>query len=76
MHEKAHIFFTLLNESYKIEAEEKLALITISAVPHLKGSESKRIINAYEKASKDLLESTEDVVDYDNIGKIKSAFRT
>ena len=74
MQEKAVIFFTLLNESYKLSAEEKLQEITVVSVPHLENGEARKVIGSYEQATRDIMDMIKDDNNYDNISKLKEGF--
>lgn len=73
MQERASVFFALLNEMYKLDASEKLELITIVSFPHMESHNASDIIANYQKISRDILELTEDDNDYSNITKLKDA---
>lgn len=70
MDEDARIFFTMLNEAYKIGANEKLEEINIILMPHMKKHDRNEIRQAYKKMT---LEPTDLEVDdnFDNINKLK-----
>jgi hypothetical protein len=72
---KAITFFTLLNDMYKIDAREKLALIGIGLVPHMKEDNAKKIISSYERASSDMIELLQDNNDYSAIKELKTALK-
>jgi len=72
MQEKAHIFFRLLNEMYKVKAEERLEDISVAVVPHLSKGDASSIIDGYKKASEDITDKFREVMD--NEGDIKKIF--
>ena len=63
MSENAFVFFTLLNESYRLEAQDRLEDIVVTSVPHMEGSNSKSVIDSYKRQADDILDlfSTENV---------------
>jgi len=75
MEEKAHIFFSLLNESYKQDAGEKLQLISVATVPHLKKGDASSIINSYRMINRDIIEETKPADDYSGIDRLKKIFK-
>ena len=60
MNEKAHIFFTLLNEAYKEDASEKLEWINVISVPHVKESDAKKIIRGYKQIATNMADVAQD----------------
>ena len=74
MSEKAVIFFTLLNESYRLSAEERLQEITVNSVPHMDSADAKKVMSSYEQASRDIMDVIKDDDNYDNLSKLKDGF--
>lgn len=70
MKEKAHIFFALLNESYKLGALEKLEAITIESSPHMKKQDRSDLIKGYKVLSKDKSDYLENN-DYTNLDRLR-----
>lgn len=54
LNEYAVTFFALLNDMFRIKADELLDLATIGALPHLEPNESKKILEHLERTSKGL----------------------
>lgn len=70
MKEPAPWFFILLDQGFKIDAENKVQLLDISYVPQTGEQGYKNLRNSYEKASKEVLDILKDDNDYSAIGKI------
>lgn len=75
MKEKAHVFFTLLNQSYKIEAEQILTQISVSTAPHMKEDKFRDMVDSYKKASMEPADLFAEDNDYSNIHKLKEALK-
>lgn len=71
MQEPATWFFALLNQAFKIESEERLKELGISAYPHMKQQEAAQIRRSYEDGTRDILETLEDYEDYSGINRLK-----
>lgn len=63
MKEPAHWFFSLLNQAFKLDAEEHLKLLGVAAYPHMKQQQANELRRAYVDNSRDILEILKD---YDN----------
>lgn len=70
MREDACVFFTLLNESYKINAGRRLEDINVSLIPHLQKGDANEIRNSYKKMLFDA-ESFKTDLDTSNINKLR-----
>lgn len=71
MGEKAKVFFMLLNELYKLDAQEKLSLIGVIAVPYMSKEDSSDLITRYRMQSGEMLEALEEYNDYSAIDLLK-----
>lgn len=71
MKEPAHWFFSLLNQALKIDAEEHLKMIGVSAYPHMKQQQADDLRRAYVDQSRDILEILKDYSDESGIQKLK-----
>lgn len=71
MKEPAHWFFALLNQAYKLDSEERLKQLGISAYPHMKQADAASLRKAYENGARDILESLESYEDYSGINQLK-----
>ena len=67
----ARQFFILLNEMYKINANERLEEINTILVPHLKKEDAKKIIKNYENITIDLKEKLKVNNDFTQIENLK-----
>ena len=65
LHEPAPWFFALLDQAFKIQSEERLHELGISAYPHMKKEEANSLRNAYDRGTRDILEV---LVDYEDGG--------
>lgn len=63
MKEPAHWFFSLLNQAFKVEAEEYLKQLGVSAYPHMKQQQANDLRRSYQDASRDILEVLQDFED-------------
>lgn len=65
------VFFSLLNESYKVEAEERLGEITVGIIPHLDEAHSRDVIDSYKRQASGILElfDTENVSSVEDLKK-------
>lgn len=63
MKEPAHWFFSMLNQAFKLDAEEHLKLLGVAAYPHMKQQQANELRRAYVDNSRDILEILKD---YDN----------
>jgi hypothetical protein len=59
MREDARIFFTMLNESFKIHAKEKIEEMNIQLLPHMKKHDAREMFNNYQKVLIDIEEIIE-----------------
>lgn len=64
--EPAQWFFALLDMAFRIEAEERLHELGISAYPYMKKEQATDLRNAYERGTRDILET---LVDYEDNGE-------
>ena len=71
MKEPAHWFFALLNQAYKLDSEERLKQLGISAYPHMKKEDAASLRRAYEQGARDILETLASYEDYSGIDKLK-----
>ena len=71
MKEPAHWFFSLLNQAFKLDAEEHLKLLGVAAYPHMKQQQANELRRAYVDASRDILEILQDYEDNSGIEKLK-----
>lgn len=69
--EPAHWFFSLLNQSFKLDAEEHLKLLGVSAYPHMKQQQANELRRAYVDNSRDILEILKDFNDNSGIEQLK-----
>ena len=60
-----------MNESYKLDAEEKLHQITIASVPHMDRTNARSVIHGYEQMSHDIIDILEEDDNYENLSKLK-----
>lgn len=63
MKEPAHWFFSLLNQAFKVDAEEHLKMLGVSAYPHMKQQQANDLRRSYVDASRDILEVLQDFED-------------
>lgn len=75
MREKAYIFFTLLNESYRLDAEKRLEDITVITIPHLKQIQASEIVNSYKQQAGDILELLDSEPQEGDLDKLKRALQ-
>jgi phosphopantetheine adenylyltransferase len=61
-------FLALLNEMYKLRAEEGLEKINITSIPYMQKNDASDVINSYKSI---LAEVPEDYTDYGNIDKLR-----
>lgn len=71
MKEPAHWFFSLLNQAFKLDAEEHLKLLGVAAYPHMKQQQANELRRAYVDNSRDILEILKDYDDNSGIEKLK-----
>jgi hypothetical protein len=71
MKEPAHWFFSLLNQAFKLDAEEHLKLLGVAAYPHMKQQQANELRRAYVDNSRDILEILKDFNDNSGIGQLK-----
>jgi hypothetical protein len=69
--EPAHWFFSLLNQAFKLDAEEHLKLLGVAAYPHMKQQQANELRRAYVDNSRDILEILKDFDDNSGIEKLK-----
>lgn len=67
---KALSFFTLLNEAYRLTADEMKRDILISDMPHLNQNDRSRVISQIERAS-DVIIPLEQSDDYSGLEMLK-----
>lgn len=72
MKEPAQWFFALLNQAFKLDAEEKLKQLGVAAYPHMKQADAATLRKAYEQGARDILESLASYEDYSGIDKMKT----
>jgi len=60
MKEPASWFFTMLNQAFKIDAEEHLKMLGVTAYPHMKQQQADELRRAYVDGSRDILEILQD----------------
>lgn len=68
--EPAHWFFALLNQAYKLDSEERLKQLGISAYPHMKKEDAASLRRAYEQGARDILETLAAYEDYSGIQQL------
>lgn len=73
MKEKSRVFWLLLSQIPKIDAEEKLQLITIAALPHMEKDAASSIINKYKLQASTAAELLEEDTDFSNLERLKGA---
>lgn len=71
MKEPAHWFFSMLNQAFKIDAEEHLKLLGVAAYPHMKQQQADDLRRAYVDGSRDILDILRDFNDNSGIEKLK-----
>lgn len=71
MKEPAHWFFSLLNQAFKLDAEEHLKLLGVAAYPHMKQQQANELRRAYVDNSRDILEILKDFNDNSGIEHLK-----
>lgn len=71
MKEPAHWFFAMLNQAFKIDAEEHLKLLGVAAYPHMKQQQANELRRAYVDGSRDILEILKDFHDNSGIEQLK-----
>jgi hypothetical protein len=71
MKEPAQWFFSMLNQAFKIDAEEHLKLLGVAAYPHMKEQQASELRRAYVDNSRDILEILKDYSDNSGIEKLK-----
>lgn len=71
MKEPAHWFFSLLNQAFKLDAEEHLKLLGVAAYPHMKQQQANELRRAYVDNSRDILEILKDFNDNSGIEQLK-----
>jgi len=76
MKEPSPWFFALLNQSFKIDAEEKLHWISIVSAPHMDKERLDALIGGYKMASHDIIELITPYTDYSDLKRIKKAMET
>lgn len=73
MKESAFVFFTLLNYSYKVDAEIRLNDINVAMTPHLEKESGNKVVDSYRKRADGILDLF-DVGDVSTTEEIKQAF--
>lgn len=68
MEEKAIIFFVLLSESYKIEAERNIADIVANSAPYMDKDDLNRVVGGYERVVNGIDQEDDD---YSGIDKLR-----
>lgn len=71
MKEPAHWFFSMLNQAFKIDAEEHLKLLGVAAYPHMKQQQADDLRRAYVDGSRDILDILKDFNDNSGIEQLK-----
>ena len=71
MKEPAHWFFSMLNQAFKLDAEEHLKLLGVAAYPHMKQEQANELRRAYVDGSRDILEILKDFSDNSGIEQLK-----
>lgn len=71
MKEPAHWFFSMLNQAFKLDAEEHLKMLGVSAYPHMKQEQANELRRAYVDGSRDILEILKDFSDNSGIEQLK-----
>lgn len=71
MKEPAPWFFILLDQGFKIDAEEKVKLIDIACVSQMDEAGISKLRSNYERASQDILDILKDNTDYSAIASLK-----
>lgn len=71
MKEPAHWFFSLLNQSFKLDSEEHLKALGVAAYPHMKQAQADELRTAYVDGSRDILEILTDYEDYSGTQTLK-----
>ena len=71
MKEPAHWFFSMLNQAFKIDAEEHLKLLGVAAYPHMKQQQADDLRRAYVDGSRDILEILKDFSDNSGLEQLK-----
>lgn len=71
MKEPAHWFFSMLNQAFKIDAEEHLKLLGVSAYPHMKQNDAAELRRSYVDAQRDILEVLQDYENDSGIEQLK-----
>jgi hypothetical protein len=71
MKEPAHWFFSMLNQAFKIDAEEHLKLLGVAAYPHMKQQQADELRRAYVDGSRDILDILKDFNDNSGIEQLK-----
>lgn len=59
--------------AFKVDADEKLQLISIVSAPHMNKDDLDNLVNGYKNASRDMIELVTEDHDYSNIKKLKKA---
>jgi hypothetical protein len=59
--EYAIVVFSLLEESVKLDAQKRLEDITVQSVPNMEEAEATKVIEHYERMTRD----TDDILDLD-----------
>jgi len=75
LHEPAHWFFALLNQAYKLDSEERLKQLGISAYPHMKKEDAASLRRSYEQGARDILETLAAYEDYSGIQTLKEGLK-
>ncbi len=65
-------FFILIEEMYRINANERLEDINTGIVPHLKREDAKRIIKGYENLAIDIRDKLKLDMDHSKIKELKT----
>jgi len=71
MKEPANWFFSMLNQAFKLDAEEHLKMLGVAAYPHMKQQQADELRRAYVDGSRDILEILKDFNDNSGIEKLK-----
>jgi hypothetical protein len=76
MKEPAHWFFSLLNQAFKLDADEHFKWLGVVAYPHMKQQQANELRSAYVDAGRDILEILTDYEDNSGIDKLKKEMGT
>jgi len=72
MNESAFVFFTLLNESYAVDAGIRLTDMAVVSFPHLEQGSGKEVLDSFKSRTDDILDLSEE--NQSTTEEIKKAF--